>query len=193
MNTEQDIQQLLRAADAAAQSPPVISADRLIAAVRHQQSRHKTARRMLAGGLSAAAMVTIVCSVWAYQSAAKQQQIAGLQQDIDRLNRRVDSTLALVAETLKTQRDRETLAQLDAQLSVYDQSRRQFQEHEETAAMTLLLQAEQMQETNLTQGSQNYYNRVIRMYPDTPSAAMARQKLQQLKNSQETLMKGNML
>jgi hypothetical protein len=193
MNPEQDIQRLLIAADMTAGKPPVVSAEMLIAAVRQKQSQYKTAKHITAGVVSAAAMLAVIASVWAYQSSVKQRQIVRLQEDIDQLNRRIDGTLALVTETLRTQRERETLEELNTQLLRYDQSLREFEMQEEASSVGLLIQAARMEEADLTQAAQNYYDMLIRMYPDTPGASAARQKLRQFNSSQDIDMKGNRL
>lgn len=191
MNTEQKIQRLLFEADNTAAKPPVISGNKLIAGIRQKESRRKFRQRIAVNVLSTAAIVAVVCSFWSHKSAVKKQQFADIQQEVDKITLRMDRTLALIHTTLESQKKYDEIIQLKTQLSNYDESGQQFEAQEEATAMTLFLQANRLQEANLTQSAMDYYDRIIKMHPVDPYIQMAQQKIQQIQNSQETQMKGN--
>jgi hypothetical protein len=192
MISEDSFQQLLTAADDSAAKPPALNADAVITAVLHKQSRQKSRRIFLSGCSSVAAALLIVGLVWLHHDRNKQFEIARLQNEIQTLNQRLDTTMAMVQKTLEMQRRQEKLTQLENQLAQYGDFDRKLQAQEEDTALTILIQADRLREANLLKDAQAFYGRVIDMYPKTYWAQIARQKLQR-NNKNENLRKGDTL
>jgi hypothetical protein len=191
MMPEELLQQLLAAADSTAKSP-ALNADAVIMAVRYKQTRQKNRRIVLTGCSSIAAALLIAGLVWICRDRNKQFQIARLQNEIQVLNQRLDTTMAMVQKTLETQRRQEKLEQLENQLAQYGDFDRKLQAQEENTALTILIRGDRLQEANLPDAARSFYQRVVEMYPKTYWAEIARQKLQQ-NNKTETLRKGDTL
>jgi hypothetical protein len=190
MMSEELFQQLLTGADADAAKSPVLNADAVIAAVRHKQTRQKSRHIVLSGCSSIAAALLIAGLIWICHNRNKQLQIARLQNEIQILNQRLDTTMAMVQKTLEIQRRQEKLEQLENQLAQYGDFDRKLQAQEENTALTILIQADRLQNANLLKDAQVFYGHVVDMYPNTYWAQIARQKLQ---SKDETIEKGNTL
>ena len=190
MISEDSFHQILLDAEGLAARPPVLSADTVIAAVRHKQVRLKVRRIWLAGCSSIAALILIVGLIWMQHGRNKQLQIARLQNQIESLNQRLDSAMAMVQKTLTEQRRQEKLEQLENQLAQYSNFDQKLRDQEENTALTILIQADRLQKANLHQDAQTFYKRVVELYPTTYWAQIARQKLN---DKNENLRKGDTL
>lgn len=190
MISEDSFQHILLDADGYAAGPPVLKADAVIAAVRHKQHLRKC-RRILAAGISSiAALVLIAGLVWIRHDRNKQLQIARLQTEIQFLNQRLDTTMAMIQEAMEIQRQQDKLTQLENQLAQYSDYEQKRDEQEENTALTILIQADRLQNASLQQDAQSFYKRILELYPNTYWAQIARQKLQ---SKDETIEKGNTL
>jgi hypothetical protein len=191
MITEESFQQLLADADNRAARSPVLDAHKVIASVRSMQTHRKRRNVILTGCASVAAAILIVGLIWDQHDRNKQLQIAQLQNQIELLNQRLDKTMAMVQQTLVTQRQQEKLNQLEGQLAEYDAAGQKRQAQEESTALTILIQADRLQNANLHGDAQIFYKRIMELYPDTCWAQVARQKLESLQPVNKTEKKGN--
>jgi hypothetical protein len=191
MITEDSIKQLLLDADNLVGRVPVLDAHKIITSVRSMQTHRKRRNIVLAGCASVAATILIVGLIWVQHDRNKQLQIAQLQNKIELLNQRLDKTMAIVQQTLVTQRQQEKLNQLEGQLAEYDAAGQKLAAQEESTALTILIQADRLQNANLHGDAQTFYKRIVELYPTTCWAQVARQKLESLPPVNKTEKKGN--
>jgi tetratricopeptide (TPR) repeat protein len=116
------------------------------------------------------------------------EQVSAQIQD---LNKRVDATLNLVRDVLERQRSLERIAKLDAQLAEFRDPIEKLNQDINKTAFILVSSADKMHdELNDTDSAVKAYNQVIELFPQTPSAESARQKLLKIQNI--TVNKNNM-
>lgn len=194
------IEQLLRAADRAAAAPPAGPADladRVRCRARRQRSLHAV------GGTAAAAVIVLAVGVWwltspggptaeapvvARSQPATQDEVAQLRAEIAALRQEADAALALARQLAAERQRQDQMAALQRVIDgpdAVDEVRREMDQ----AAFTIVYQADRMlRELNLPESAIESYRQAIRLFPDSPSAEVARQRLAEL----ETL-KGDQL
>jgi TolA-binding protein len=182
MISEESMEHFIVEADRLGARPPVLNAGNMIASIRHIQLRRRRRNIVLACCGSVAAAILIVGLAWLQHDRSKQFQIAQLQNQIESLNQRLDSTMAMVQKTLSQQRQQEKLDQLEKQLAQYSAADQKLAAQEEETALTILIQADRLQEAKLHHDAAVFYQRVIDMYPNTYWAQIARQKLEDKQN-----------
>jgi hypothetical protein len=181
--SEDKLFQLLKQADTETEVLPLDTASLSLAV--HERLRRR--KQTLRYGMAAAAAMIIVACVFGqrqYQFYQKQQQITRLQQDIEDLNRRTEQTLALVRDILARQQQQDELRKLNQPLAGYKNSIRR--EIDETAFI-LVYQADRMVEKyNNAETAIDFYNQVIERFGDTPSAQTARERLDKIKQKNQS-------
>ncbi|MBN1489464.1 MAG: hypothetical protein JXA69_06050 [Phycisphaerae bacterium] len=194
------IEQLLRAADRAASPPPIAPAD-LAGHVRRLARRRRTLRAV--GGAAAAAMVVLAVGsrflmpqagptaespIATGPQPATQNEVTQLRAEIAALRQEADAALALARQLAAERQRQDQVAALQRVIDgpdAVDEVRREMDQ----AAFTIVYQADRMlRELNLPESAIESYRQAIRLFPDSPSAAVARQRLAEI----ETL-KGDQL
>jgi hypothetical protein len=187
----------LRRADAAAGLPLPIQAD-LAERVRHQARRRRTTR----AAAGAAAMVLLaVGAVWALwplierptgngagpivAATAEQAEIARLQEKVHRLQEEVQWRTAAIERTLTLETQQRRLAELRRRAAEPDALDRLDQQTDQTA-FTIIYQADRMyKELGLEARAVEDYRRVIRLFPETRWAEVARKRLSEIEGSEK--------
>lgn len=148
-------------------------------------------RRSIALGVPAAAAAVFVCAVglWSARSVPEkpapeqQTQIASLQEQVRQLQEQTETTMRLVQEVLAKERQDRRLAALHAELARIPDPAQELQRQADKTAFALVYQADRMiGEMNQTESAVKAYEQVIRLFPETRSAEVARERLAQIRN-----------
>lgn len=182
--TDDRIENLLREADRMGPAPALPSAD-LAAGVRLRVRR----RRVRNTAVSIAAGVVILVALGVGQLTTRpgdtnreQVEIALLETQIEQLRARTDATLRLVQEVIERERRQRRLDELEAELaSIGDPLEEMQRQADETAYLLVHHAARMHEELSLTDSAIRTYNRVIRLYPQTYWAEVARGKLSEIR------------
>jgi len=200
------LRDILKRADATAEAPPKMPAD-LAARVRRRAARRSRTRVM--GGCVAAAVVVLATGVTAYFWSASDTNIpnrdpaanavvnadseqyadsdmAAIRAELDALRREADARLAVARRT------REILGRMekaDAASETEEEvpdavanARREV----DRAAYTLVVQADRMcREMKLCDSAMVKYERVIRLFPETRWATVAKDRLNEIRQKGE--------
>lgn len=191
--------ELLRQTDEALPSPPGGPAD-LAARVR-RKAAHRRAMR-LTGGAVAAAIALAFAGVFLFRAAPQRtgphrpstpldavpvasgdsrEELARLRAELDQLRADVDATLAMVKAVKAQQQEMRVAEMAQAMPDPQEQIRRELDQ----AAFTLVYQADRMyRELGLKQSAIRDYRQVIELYPATPSAQVARERLARIEANQ---------
>ena len=199
---ETRIEDLLREADRMAGPPPMGPAD-LADRVRRLQVHRRRMVVTTGGAIAALVAVSIGAGIFLVGrpngSAMKERPISvakistsapdaqaelnRLRAQIEELRAEADSALALARQAAALQEQQSHLAELKRMLArgdPRDEVRRQM----DTAAFTMVYQADRMyRELKLRAPAAESYRRVIALFPDTPSAKVARQRLSEIEGS----------
>jgi len=190
--SDEPLKRILQEADAAAGPPPELPAD-LARRVRRLAAR----RRQVRFGLGVAAAIVLavgMMSLWSQaptpsrpggDSRSVQRpeplDVASIRAEIEALRREADVRLAVAQRTqeiLEQMRRAEAVTKRPQALPdpVAD-ARRQL----DKAAYTLVFQADRMcRELDLCDSAAIKYQRVVELFPDTPWAVVARQRLSEI-------------
>ena len=183
MNDEH-LQQLLKRADMSVRLPE-INTKILSVAVRHKFRRQQQIRRSAVAACAAIVLAAAFYSGHVYQTRQKQQQIARMQQQIERLTRQTDASLKLIDEILIQQKQKDKMTALNRRLAAYADSSGSVQTEVNEAASVLMFQADQlMKQPNRQDDAIEGYRRIIEYFPQTEAAQTARERLQQIEQTQ---------
>ena len=188
------IRRLLREADAAAGPPPKPPGD-----LAHRVRQRAARRQRMRFGLSAAAAVVLAAGITALWTQApspswpgqapqivtqepQRLDVEATRREIERLRREADTRLAVAQRThdLLRQYERARAARQQAPVAnpIVD-ARREV----EKAACILVYQANRMcREMDLCDSAVVKYQRVVELFPETAAAAMARERLDEIKH-----------
>jgi len=175
---EEKLKNILEQADKSAPSIK-FSKETISPAIHH---RHAV-RKLTYAVCGAAAVLVITASILIVtirpgKPSMSPQQIASLEQQIKELNIRADATLKLVREVLDRQNKIDEIQKLNAQLASYGDPLQEIKEKVDEAALMTFLHADRLyNELNQKESAVDSYKSVIKYFPDTPSAEMAKQKL----------------
>jgi len=186
----------LRRADAASGPLPPLRTD-LAGRVR-RQARWRRATRTTAGAL----VLLAVGAVWALWPPAerptengagpiaagtdRQAEIARLQEKVHRLQEEVEWRTVAVERMLTLETQQRRLADLRRRAAEPDALDRLDQQTDQTA-FTLVYQADRMhKELGLEAPAVEGYRRVIRLFPETRWAEVARKRLSEIERSQKS-------
>jgi CHAT domain-containing protein len=191
--SDDPLKKLLQQADAMAGGPPEMPGD-LARRVRLRAAR----RRRVRVGVSAAAAAIVLAVgttlLWPQGSTLSppaneppvalveqsQPDVARIEAEIERLRREADTRLAVVNRTQEILEEMKRLDELKKQPPVPDAvayARREVDQ----AAYTLVSQADRMcRELDLCESAAVKYRRVVKLFPESCWAAVARQRLSEL-------------
>ena len=186
----------LRRADAAAGLPLPLRAD-LPERVRHRARRRRATR---AAGGAVVLVLLAVGAVWALwplterptgngagpivAATAEQAEIARLQEKVHRLQEEVQWRTAAIERMLTLETQQQRLAELRRRAAEPDALDRLDQQTDQTA-FTIIYQADRMhKELGLEAPAVEGYRRVIRLFPETRWAEVARKRLSEIEGSE---------
>ena len=175
---------ILEQADRSATSPK-FSKENLSPAIHHCRS----VRKFTYAAFCAAAVLVIMVSVLIVsirpdEPSMSPQQIASLQQEIKELNIRAGATLKLVREVIGRQNKIDQIQKLNVQLASYSDPLQEIKEKVDETALTLFLHADRLyNELNQKESAIESYKSVIKYFPDTPSAELAKLKLLEIQKT----------
>ena len=191
--SDDPLRRILQQADAIAGDPPEM-ADDLAGRVRLLALR----RRRVSFGLSAAAAIVLAVGMtlmWSQtpspshpgvgppvvQRGQEGANAESIRAEIERLGRQADHRLALAR---RTQEILEQMKRAEAreQEHAYPDAVANALREVDKAAFVLVSQADRMcRELDLCKSAAVKYRRVVKLFPDTPWAAVARQRLEEIK------------
>ncbi len=191
--TSDRLEKLLRDADQAAGLPPRLPKDVPQRVLQHARPRWRSAANLG----SAAAVVFLAAGVTILlrstgpdllvrpinheaESAAVAAAATAAKADIFRLEREADVRLAIVRRTGELKRRLDQRAALDAALRRPD-PRQYVAAGLDQAALALLRQGDQLyEELGLRDPAVESYRQIVRLFPTTPTAMAARQRLREM-------------
>jgi hypothetical protein len=192
------LRRLLQQADATAGPPPRIG-DHLAARVRGRVLR----RRRVAFRLSAAAAIVLAAGVTVLMSysptrrgplagagIARSEPVAtphgDVRAELARLDREAEIRIAVARRTAEILTQRRLAESRTLQQPAIADPVADAQREVEQAAYTLVSQADRMcRDMNLCATAVVNYQRVVELFPETPWATVARQRLEEIKNKGE--------
>jgi len=182
--TEDKIKNLLQMADRAAGElgPTHISA----AAIRRRAGHRQLIINIAAP--AAIAAILLFASIIVIQAArphkpSEQKQIVSLQQELKHLQAKTDAVLNLVQQVLEEERQTERLNELQATLASIPDPIEETQRQVDKTAFILVYQADRLyRQSNKTDSAVQAYNQVIKLFPQTRWAEVARQRLTEIEN-----------
>jgi TolA-binding protein len=119
----------------------------------------------------------------AVERPTRQEQLASLQSQIEQLQASTDAALKLVHDVLESERKQHRLDKLHVQLASIRDPREQIQKEVDRTAFILVYEADRLyRELGQTNAAVETYNRVIRLFPETQWAEVARQRLSDIEN-----------
>lgn len=184
---EDKLKNLLQDADRAAGRPTPVSID--LPVLRRRAGRRRVIR--IAFPVSAAAAVLVALGLWAYMGGlakpkTEQERIASLENQVKALQARTDAALKFVHEVLEDERRQRRLDELQAELASIGDPLEEIREQVDKTAFMLVYQADRMyRELGLKKSAVRAYDRVIELFPESPSAKVARQRLSEIKKHKE--------
>ncbi len=169
-------------------------ADRMTAQVRPLHidpvaiHRRAERRRLIMNIAAPAAIAAIIffASIIVIQAARphkpfEQKQIVSLQQELKNLQAKTDAVLNLVQQVLESERRQRRLNELEATLASIPDPIEETQRQVDKTAFILVYQADRLyRQSNQTDSAVQTYNRVIRLFPQTQWAEVARQRLSEI-------------
>ncbi|MHC4123223.1 MAG: tetratricopeptide repeat protein [Planctomycetota bacterium] len=184
--TEDRIEKLLQKADRAVFHPS-LSSDALSAAVRIRAGKKHFTN--ITATFAVAALILIVPIIWnlipkTVDTIQDKSKIASLEEQVRQLEAKTNATLNLVREVLEHEQKQHRLDELQAELANIPDPLEETKNQINKTAFILVYQADRMyRELNQKDSAVEAYNRVIKSFPQTPSADTARQRLLEIKNS----------
>lgn len=191
--TEDKIKNLLYEADQTAGGPVPLSSN-IAAAVRRRASRRHTAN--LAFRVAAAAVVLFALGIWSFnvKKARDRQRIVVLEAEIKQLKTQTDATLNLIRQVIDEERKHRRLDEMRAQLASIPDPLEDIQKQVDKTAFILVYQANRMySELNQKDSAVQAYKRVIELFPQSPWAEVARQRISEIQNNQLDNSKGDLI
>ena len=182
--TEDKIKDLLQKADRMAAQIRPLHIDPVAI---HRRARH---RRIMINVAAPAAIAAILffASIIMLQATkphkpSEQKQIVSLQQELKHLQAKTDAVLNLVQQVLEEERQTERLNELQATLASIPDPIEETQRQVDKTAFILVYQADRLyRQSNQTDSAVQTYNQVIKLFPQTRWAEVARQHLSEIKN-----------
>ncbi|UCG57813.1 MAG: hypothetical protein JSU70_23475, partial [Phycisphaerales bacterium] len=177
--TEDKIRDLLKRADETAGQPVMFP-------VSASAIRRRAFRRRVTGYATCTATAAALLYVFAVgdfstlviERPTSQEQFASLQNQIEQLQASTDAALKLVHDVLESEREQRRLDQLHVQLASISDPREQIQKEVDRTAFILVYQADRLhRELGQRDAAVETYNRVIKLFPETQWAQVARQRL----------------
>lgn len=182
--TEDKIKDLLQKADQTAPSLPPVSAD--LGATIHRLANQRRLTN-IAGPLAAAAVILIAFGIWhvkTVKTTSDEQKMASLEAEIQQLQARTDATLKLIREVLDYEQKQRHLRELEAKLASIPDPLEEMQRQIDKTAFILVYQADHMyRELDQKDSAIRTYNRVIKLFPHSRSAELAKQRLSKIQNN----------
>jgi len=137
---------------------------------------------------AAIAAILLFASIIVIQAArphkpSEQKQIVSLQQELKHLQAETDAVLNLVQQVLEEERKTERLNDLQATLASIPDPVEETQRQVDKTAFILVYQADRLyRQSNKTDSAVRAYNQVIKLFPQTRWAEVARQRLTEIEN-----------
>ncbi len=183
---EDKIPSLLQDADRTAGPPSPVSVD--FSAIRRRAGQRRLAASAVP--VAAAAVVLVALSIWTAvirtdRAAEEQKKIAALENEVRVLQARTDAALGLIREMVANEQRQRRLDQLQAELTGIPDPLEEVQKQVEQTAFIIVYQADRMyRELNQRDSAIRAYRRTIELFPQTESAEVARQRLEEIKRTQ---------
>jgi hypothetical protein len=180
--TEDKIKDLLQKADRMAAQVRPLHIDPV--AIHRRAERRRLIMNIAAP--AAIAAILLFASIIVIQAArphkpSEQKQIVSLQQELKHLQAKTDAVLNLVQQVLEEERQTERLNDLQATLASIPDPIEETQRQVDKTAFILVYQADRLyRQSNQTDSAVQAYNRVIRLFPQTQWAEVARQRLSEI-------------
>ena len=180
--TEDKIKDLLQKADRMAAQIRPLHIDP-VAIHRRAERRHLI---MNIAAPAAIAAILLFASIIVIQAArphkpSEQKQIFSLQQELKHLQAKTDAVLNLVQQVLESERRQRRLNELEATLASIPDPIEETQRQVDKTAFILVYQADRLyRQSNQTDSAVQTYNRVIKLFPQTQWAEVARQRLSEI-------------
>jgi len=137
---------------------------------------------------AAIAAILLFASIIVIQAArphkpSEQKQIVSLQQELKHLQAETDAVLNLVQQVLEEERKTQRLNDLQATLASIPDPIEEAQRQVDKTAFILVYQADRLyRQSNQTDSAVHAYNQVIKLFPQTRWAEVARQRLTEIEN-----------
>ncbi|MHC4168943.1 MAG: tetratricopeptide repeat protein [Planctomycetota bacterium] len=179
---EDELKNLLQEVDRMAGQPGRTQVD--VSAVRRRANRRRRAR--LSGPIAAAAVVFIAAGIW-YQVTNNSEQTDGreeimaLQAKVRQLQASTNAAVALIHEVLEDERRQSRLDELEAEYASITDPLDEIQKQVDKTAFILVYQADRLyRELNETESAVETYKRVIKLFPRSQWAMVARERLTEI-------------
>ena len=177
--TEDKLRELLQEADAAAGRPAVKSVR--VATIRRRLRRRHTLLAASPFAAAAVLLLVVLALVMNSREPAEQPRIASLQEQVEQLRVRTDTAIQLVREVLEQERRRQELAALEARLAAIGAPLERANSQIDTTASVLVRRADRLyRELNQPDAAVVDYRRVIELFPQSPWAEVAQQRLSKI-------------
>jgi len=153
--------------------------------------RRRAERRRLIINIAAPAAIAAIlffASIIVLQATrphkpSEQKQIVSLQQELKHLQAKTDAVLSLVQQVLEEERQTQRLNELQATLASIPDPIEETQRQVDKTAFILVYQADRLYRLlNNTDSAVQAYNQVIKLFPQTQWAEVARQRLAEIEN-----------
>ena len=181
--TEEKIKNLLQKVDQMAACPIPVPIN--IAASVRRRANQKRLQNIIAP-LSVAAMLVIAAGIWGLttrttKTIEDKNKIVSLELQVQQLQDRIDATLKLTQKVLEYEQQQSRLNELEAKLASIPDSLEETRAEVDKTAFILLYQADRMyRERNQRASAVQTYKRIIELFPQSPSAETARQRLAEI-------------
>lgn len=181
--TEDKIQDLLRDADRTLGPPVPVSVE--LSVIYDRAKKRQLARLATSLGAGVVLIAVGFCALTAVDKSREKERIAALQMQVKQLQVRTDATLKLIEEVLESERRQRQLDKLYAELASIPDPLEEIQTQVDKTGFILVYQADQMyREFKLIDSASRMYRRVIELFPQSRWAAVARQRLSEIQESQ---------
>jgi TolA-binding protein len=184
--TEDKIQHLIQSADRTAGPPVQVSVD--LSVIQHRVHRRHLVTLVVPAVAAAVILVALGVlgvSIRLGKTASEQGKITPLQMQVKQLQLQTDATLKLIQEVLENERRQCQLDKLYAELASIPDPLEEIQTQVDKTGFILVYQADQMyRELKLIDSASRMYRRVIELFPQSRWAAVARQRLSEIQESQ---------
>lgn len=181
--TEDKIQDLLRDADRTLGPPIAVSVE--LSTIRGRARKRQLSRIATSLGAGVVLIAVGFCALTAVDKSREKERIAALQMQVKRLQVQTDATLKLIEEVLESERRQRQLDKLYAELASIPDPLEEIRTQVDETGFILVYQADQMyRELKLIDSASRMYRRVIELFPQSRWAAVARQRLSEIQESQ---------
>jgi hypothetical protein len=183
---EDRIKELLTQADGTA--GPASYGSVSAAGIRHRARQRQI--RFVAFPATAAALLLLGIGLWNWRSQPPAsthepgERIASLEEQIRQLQIQSAETLRLVREVVAAERNQQRLVALEDELASIGDPLEEMRRQANETAYVLLCQADRFyREMNQPQSAIDTYEQVIRVFPESPWADEARDRLAQIRSN----------